>query len=229
MRTLRLNPSDFFRPLPKRAYQVSLVPAKPVNIGEYLIHWVKDTVSGRYVMFPCLRLLESPSCPLCILSKDDRELLPKRRFLVNVWQLQDPRPQVWDMSKYAFATLKINEETSRTGSSRIWDPSETGILLSFSIISPVSMTVKFYDRGYPIPQNILKNAFNLTDLMSAVDRQVYINELESVLNVNLDRQRAESVGEIFPQTERIKIPTVKPEEPEPYKKVQRIITWKEED
>ena len=224
MRTLRLNPSDFFRPLPKKTYQVSLVPAKPVNIGEYLIHWVKDIGTNRYVMFPCLRLLESPSCPLCILSKDDRELLPKRRFLVNVWQLQDPRPQVWDMSKYAFATLKIND-----GTSRVWDPSEKGVSLSFSIASPVSMTVMYSDRGYPIPQDVLRNTFDLTNLMTAIDRQVYINELESVLNINLDRQRAESVGETFPQTERIKIPTGKPEEPEPYKKVQRIITWKEED
>lgn len=252
MRVLNITTSDMFKPLEGK-YELTFVPSSMgANYLIYQMHWLdnKITVGG----FPCL----GKRCPICFLAKrstgeEALKLRPKNRVLINVWE-GDSLVKVWDSSLWLLSKGMGGEYNPAVlGDSRLWDPSKYGLSLSLVVKRerrfPEYIITKSI-RRFEIPDAVLNQARNLKALIYVPSMEEVEEALDDVLlyDKKIQIQRTESVGETakitFDEIDKIYKeygidkksgielkPKKKQEyqEPEPYKRVRRIIIMDEED
>lgn len=244
MRVLKLEPGDMFR-AQEGNYDLSFIPNINTkrNTLPYNMHWVKAGNSG-FVSFLCL----GKDCPICdyaksLASEEARQWLPKKRVLINVWVGDSSKVKVWDASAWLI-TKGFGAEGALLDS-RLWDPSKYGIALALDVRKrgpyPEYRFTKSL-RRFEIPPAILGQARNLRDLIKIPTVLELEEALDDVLDseLKIEVQRVEAVGEPVldsPKRKRGGFPKItttqkkkpKYQEPEPYKRVRRIIIMDEED
>jgi len=230
MRILKIPYSDVFR-ASEGEHEISFVPdlKSGRNYVSYLMHWL--TSGERSEAFLCQRILNR-ECPICELqSTNSPEYKSKDRVLINTWKEGEQTVKIWDVNRWLL-TRALGDITD----SRLYDTTKYGIKL-FLVVRRRERWPEYIitkeSRRFEIPSQIVNQAYNLTDLIYVPTEKEFMSDLDNYLNygTKTEVQITESVGEVFTgkRTTKefeniIKVSKKKVyKEPEPYKRVKRII------